>query len=96
MVDLKDLFGAGGPTEAFDETIPCRDLDADLWFAERPAEVEIAKALCAVCPIRAQCLAGALERMEPWGVWGGELLLRGAVVSHKRGRGRPRKDRFAA
>ena len=35
-------------------------------------------------------LAGALERAEPWGVWGGELVLRGTVVANKRGRGRPR------
>ena len=34
---------------------------------------------------------GALERREPWGVWGGELLLRGIVVPRKRPRGRPRK-----
>ena len=53
--------------------------------------MEAAKALCQDCRIRAACLEGALERREPWGVWGGELLLRGAVVPRKRPRGRPRK-----
>ena len=38
------------------------------------------------------CLEGALERREPWGVWGGELLLRGTIVPRKRPRGRPRKE----
>jgi WhiB family redox-sensing transcriptional regulator len=38
------------------------------------------------------CLQGALERREPWGVWGGELFANGAVLAHKRRRGRPRKD----
>ena len=54
--------------------------DADLWFAEAPAELERAKALCARCPIRTECLAGALRRAEPWGVWGGEILERGAII----------------
>ena len=68
----------------------------DLFFAESPQDVARAKELCAGCPVRAQCLAGALDRGEPWGVWGGELLLRGAIVHTKRARGRPRKSEFAA
>jgi WhiB family redox-sensing transcriptional regulator len=43
-----------------------------------------------------QSLAEALERAEPWGVWGGEILYRGSVVNRKRPRGRPRKDSIAA
>ncbi len=43
-------------------------------------------------PGRLACLDGALKRREPWGVWGGELLMSGAIVSRKRPRGRPRKD----
>lgn len=70
--------------------LPCTD-DPELFFAEAPADVEAAKALCHGCRIRVACLAGALERREPWGVWGGELLLRGVVVPRKRPRGRPRK-----
>jgi WhiB family transcriptional regulator, redox-sensing transcriptional regulator len=70
--------------------LPCTD-DAELFFAEAPSDVEMAKALCQGCRIRVACLEGALERREPWGVWGGELLLRGTVVPRKRPRGRPRK-----
>ena len=70
--------------------------EPDLWFAEAPAELERAKALCGGCPIRAQCLVGALERAEPWGVWGGEILAGGAVLARKRPRGRPRKGDAAA
>jgi WhiB family redox-sensing transcriptional regulator len=73
------------------DVLPCRAGDADLWFAERPEDVEAAKALCRDCPVRQRCLEGALERHEPWGVWGGELFVRGAVVARKRPRGRPRK-----
>jgi WhiB family transcriptional regulator, redox-sensing transcriptional regulator len=73
--------------------LPCHVDDPDLWFAEAPADLERAKTLCAGCPIRRRCLAAALERAEPWGVWGGEIFERGSIVSRKRPRGRPRKDR---
>jgi WhiB family redox-sensing transcriptional regulator len=80
----------------FDEVIvallPCRNNDPELWFAEQTARVEQAKALCRDCPLIAGCLAGAIEREEPWGVWGGEVFVGGTVVATKRGRGRPRKD----
>jgi WhiB family redox-sensing transcriptional regulator len=62
----------------------------DLFFAESPADIAQAKQLCSRCPLTESCLAGALERAEPWGVWGGELVLRGNIVASKRGRGRPR------
>jgi WhiB family transcriptional regulator, redox-sensing transcriptional regulator len=75
---------------------PCQVYDAELWFAESPADVEHAKSLCQACPVRTACLAGALERHEPWGVWGGELFVAGVVVPRKRPRGRPRKTEIAA
>jgi WhiB family redox-sensing transcriptional regulator len=76
--------------------LPCHAVDPDLFFAESPVDVERAKALCIDCPLRATCLAEALERREPWGVWGGELVLQGVVVPRKRPRGRPRKADVAA
>ncbi|OBH09348.1 MULTISPECIES: WhiB family transcriptional regulator [unclassified Mycobacterium] len=76
--------------------LPCHAGDPDLWFADAPADLERAKALCGGCPIRRQCLASALERAEPWGVWGGEILDRGSILTFKRPRGRPRKDEAAA
>ena len=75
--------------------LPCRD-DPELFFAESPEDVEYAKALCGDCPVRLSCLAGALERREPWGVWGGEQFQRGEVEPRKRPRGRPRKTEVAA
>jgi WhiB family transcriptional regulator, redox-sensing transcriptional regulator len=88
-----DLLGSAGVPVGID--LPCTD-DPELFFAESPEDVERAKALCRGCEIRLACLSGALERREPWGVWGGELFLRGTVVPRKRPRGRPRKTEVAA
>ena len=71
--------------------LPCRS-DPELFFAEAPEDIRLAKALCGLCPVRQACLAGALQRAEPCGVWGGELFLRGAVIAGKRPRGRPPKS----
>jgi WhiB family transcriptional regulator, redox-sensing transcriptional regulator len=72
--------------------LPCQQHDPDLWFSDSPADLNIAKALCAECPIQQACLAGAQERAEYTGVWGGQIFDRGRVLTHKRGPGRPRKN----
>jgi WhiB family redox-sensing transcriptional regulator len=68
-----------------------RSTYTSLFFSENPAEAARAKAICARCQVRGLCLARAIERGEPFGVWGGEFLVDGQVVSVRRGRGRPRK-----
>lgn len=71
--------------------LPCQTGDPELFFSESPRDLEAAKALCHGCPVRAECLAGAVDRSEPWGVWGGEVVVDGSIVAHKRARGRPPK-----
>jgi WhiB family transcriptional regulator, redox-sensing transcriptional regulator len=71
--------------------LPC-STDPELFSAESPDELRRARALCSACPIRAACLAGALQRGEPHGVWGGALFLRGAVAADKKPRARPRRS----
>jgi WhiB family transcriptional regulator, redox-sensing transcriptional regulator len=58
---------------------PC-SADPTLWFALDQQAVTEAKTLCLGCPERPACLRGAVERAEPWGVWGGELFHRGVIV----------------
>ncbi len=77
------------------ETYPCME-QPDLFFAESASNVAVAKSLCRTCPALTPCLTGALERREPWGVWGGEVFENGVVIATKRGRGRPRKNTEAA
>ncbi len=74
---------------------PACEEHAELFFAERPEDLALAKSLCTGCPMQRECLDGALQRGEPWGVWGGELVIGGVVTRHKRGRGRPRKAHTA-
>ena len=87
----RDVTVGGQDTTGLSLNLPCTE-DPELFFAESPQDVEQAKALCRGCRARLACLAGALEREEPWGVWGGELLMHGAIVAGKRPRGRPRKN----
>lgn len=76
-------------------TASCRDETGsltELFFSDQVADIARAKAICSTCPLIAQCLKGALERREPWGVWGGQLFHNGRVLAQKRKRGRPPKN----
>lgn len=88
---LTDVQAESLPAHPVSAVLPCQGEGSDLFFSERPSELEEAKTLCSGCSLAAECLAGALARSEPWGVWGGQILQDGAVIAAKRGRGRPRK-----
>lgn len=60
-----------------------------LFFSDHVNDIARAKAMCALCPLRIECLDNALDREEPWGVWGGELLSGGRIIANKRPCGRP-------
>jgi len=49
----------------------CRDADPSIFFGSTREEIQQALALCAVCPVRSECLEHALEARERFGVWGG-------------------------
>jgi WhiB family transcriptional regulator, redox-sensing transcriptional regulator len=90
------LEGASEPAESRDwwAQARCNDLAgtmSGLFFSEELQDIAKAKQICALCPVMSECLEGALERREPWGVWGGQLLLNGKVLQGKRRRGRPPK-----
>jgi WhiB family redox-sensing transcriptional regulator len=62
-----------------------------LFFSDDLADISAAQQMCASCPLMVRCLDGAIQRREPCGVWGGQLLEDGLVVRVKRPRGRPPK-----
>jgi WhiB family transcriptional regulator, redox-sensing transcriptional regulator len=54
----------------------CLSADPDLFFPISPGgasqrQVRRAKAVCATCPVQAECLAFAVETRQVHGVWGG-------------------------
>ncbi len=66
------------PNWGWQDAAACRNEDLILFFGpdgERQAEREVrerkAKAVCASCPVRADCLNYALSRPEKYGAWGG-------------------------
>jgi WhiB family redox-sensing transcriptional regulator len=71
--------------------LPCQ-VQPDLFFSDHQGQLDEAKVFCDSCPVKDLCLAGALERREPHGVWGGQIFLAGVVVERKPARGRPRKQ----
>lgn len=84
---------APGPESWWDEA-RCNDQNGtlvSLFFSEELQDIARAKDICAKCPVLAECLEGALERREPWGVWGGQMFLNGKILLSKRRRGRPPK-----
>lgn len=48
----------------------CRGDGPGLFFADDDASIEAAKAICAACPVRTECLEDAVAGHE-YGVWGG-------------------------
>ena len=89
----QELIYTDEPADAWADA-SCRDETGsltELFFSDQIPDIVRAKRICATCPVIEPCLAGALERREPWGVWGGQLFLNGKVLAQKRRRGRPPK-----
>ena len=78
MADVSRLPGPNADLWDWQMAGACRGEDPSLFFhpeGERgPARENreaAAKAVCATCPVLAECAAHALAVREPYGVWGG-------------------------
>jgi WhiB family transcriptional regulator, redox-sensing transcriptional regulator len=49
----------------------CNGIDAELFFPDRGEPTRDAKAVCAGCEVREECLDYALETGQKFGIWGG-------------------------
>lgn len=47
----------------------CRGVDPELFFPNRGENTQEAKAICATCPVKAECHEAG--RFEHYGIWGG-------------------------
>lgn len=84
----------------------CRDSDPELFFpvtetGAAAGQLARAKAVCAGCPVRDQCLQFALDSGQAFGVWGGTTgeerrLLRRRHNYHRRSAEAPPAGRTPA
>jgi hypothetical protein len=58
-----------------DVAVPCAEMplkeSEKLFFSESPKRIEMAKALCAECPMQQKCLQFAIEEKIEFGIFGG-------------------------
>ncbi len=78
MTDVRRLPGPVSDLWEWQLLGACRGEDTNLFFhpegergPRRAARDAAAKAVCARCPVVAECAAHALAAREPYGVWGG-------------------------
>ena len=65
------LKTASVPTDFFDDAAQSAETDTAVFFPTSEAHADEAKAICATCPVREECLEYALETRPGDGVWGG-------------------------
>lgn len=65
------------PRPFWRESALCSGMSVDLFFGggdglpQSMRQIEMSKAVCRKCPVQRDCLIFALQRHEPFGVWGG-------------------------
>lgn len=69
----------------------CRGVNPALFYDEHPAGIAAAKHVCARCPVRAACLAHAVETGEEYGVWGAMSAAERLGRAAPGGPGRPKR-----
>ncbi|EEJ54275.1 WhiB family transcriptional regulator [Mobiluncus mulieris] len=65
---IDDIFN--GPL-AWQAQALCAQTDPEAFFPEKGGSTREAKAVCAQCEVREQCLEYALANDERFGIWGG-------------------------
>lgn len=68
---LSELLGIDAQATEWMRDAVCAQTDPDAFHPDKSGSVEPAKAVCAVCPVLAECRAYALETGQRFGVWGG-------------------------
>lgn len=68
--DQDFTFPDDGPL-SWQERALCAQTDPEAFFPEKGGSTREAKAVCASCEVRAECLEYALENDERFGIWGG-------------------------
>jgi WhiB family redox-sensing transcriptional regulator len=73
-VSFVGLLEALGRPQYWTADAICAQVGEDFWHPERGGitdDTRAAKRVCLSCPVKQECLDYALERDEPFGIWGG-------------------------
>jgi WhiB family redox-sensing transcriptional regulator len=72
------------------EKAACRDADPNLFFPDSEKATaeyrQTAERYCAGCPVKADCLADAMRRGDPHGLWGGMDPEQRAALARQQGK----------
>ncbi|MDO4792462.1 MAG: WhiB family transcriptional regulator [Buchananella hordeovulneris] len=68
---IECLLGGEESDHAWRDLALCAQTDPDAFYPEKGGSTLPAKAVCANCEVRQQCLEFALEHDERYGIWGG-------------------------
>jgi WhiB family redox-sensing transcriptional regulator len=49
----------------------CLGMDPAVFFPDKEESASRALLACASCPVQEECRTDAIERREPFGIWGG-------------------------
>lgn len=79
---------APGPQLDWQLLSNCLGVDPDLFYPERGASTADAKAVCAGCVVRDDCLEYALANGEKFGIWGGTSERERRALRRERNRAR--------
>ena len=87
VINLARITAAEAPGGEWRKQAACRGSDPNLWHPITGENATAAKAICAQCPVTAQCLEYALTANLYDGVWGGLAERERRAIRRRRRRG---------
>lgn len=66
------VFSFGYAPPGYFADAACKGEQSSAFYPERGESKQIAKTICAFCPVRRECLEYAIENNERFGIWGGK------------------------
>jgi WhiB family transcriptional regulator, redox-sensing transcriptional regulator len=88
-IDMSRTLNLEWVFEPWRQEAACRDLPGGMFFptGSSTEEEAPARAVCASCPVRAECLEHALKTRTDYGIWGGTNPRERARLRRQRAKG---------
>lgn len=80
---LAAALGLFGEPEEWQEQAVCTQVDPAIFYPDKGTPLDDARRVCAVCPVREECLQAALDRDERFGVFGGASVRQRIAMKRK-------------